>query len=141
MSFDKKAWTKANRERINAQSRAWYHRNKASVRAKHAERNRERSREWAAANREYAAAKSRRWRKENPEHRNYLNARTRARKRAATCACCAPISFRFIYLQALGLKMDVDHVQPLAKGGKHCLRNLQLLDPIKNRRKGARWPL
>jgi 5-methylcytosine-specific restriction endonuclease McrA len=35
--------------------------------------------------------------------------------------------------------MHVDHVQPLAKGGKHCLRNLQLLDPIENRRKGARW--
>jgi 5-methylcytosine-specific restriction endonuclease McrA len=137
--FDKKAWTKANRERVNAQARAWYHRNAAAVKAKYGAKCRKRAAVWARANRERAAGKSRAWRKANPEYRNYLNARTRARKRAGACSCCAPISFKFIYLQARSLKMHVDHVHPLAKGGKHCLRNLQLLEPIENIRKGARW--
>jgi 5-methylcytosine-specific restriction endonuclease McrA len=35
--------------------------------------------------------------------------------------------------------MHVDHVRPLAKGGKHCLHNLQLLTPLENMRKGAKW--
>jgi 5-methylcytosine-specific restriction endonuclease McrA len=99
--FDKKTWTKANRARINAQSLAWYYRNKAAVLA---------------------------------NVRRY-----QARKTGATCGCCAPISFKFIYLQARCLKMEVDHVQPLSKGGKHCLWNLQLLDRHENRVKHARW--
>jgi hypothetical protein len=96
-----KAWTTANRERVNAQSRAWYHRNKAQ-----------------------ALASVRRY---------------QAQKAAALCECCAPISFKFIYLQARSLKMEVDHVQPLSKDGKHCLRNLQLLERHDNRVKHARW--
>jgi hypothetical protein len=135
----RKRWTKANRARVNEQSRAWYHRNAATVKAKHGEKNRERSRAYGRANRELMAEKSRAWRKANPEHHNHLTARARARKRAGACDCCAPISFKFIYLQARSLKMHVDHVRPLAKGGKHCLRNLQLLEPVENIRKGARW--
>lgn len=37
------------------------------------------------------------------------------------------------------LKMHVDHVKPLAAGGLHCLRNMQLLEPAENCSKGARW--
>ena len=91
--------------------------------------------EWFAR----AAANSRKWYSQNQAtHVSRVRIRE-LRKAGALCACCAPISFKFIYLQARSLKMHVDHVQPLAKGGKHCLRNLQLLDPIENRRKGARW--
>ena len=92
---------------------------------------------------EKAAALVTAWKKAHPERARDIALRgvnrRRARKQAALCECCAPVSFRFIYLQARGLKMEVDHVQPLAKGGKHCLRNLQLLDLTENRRKGARW--
>lgn len=98
---NKKAWTVANRERVNAQSRAWYHRNK-----------------------EQALAGVR---------------RQQAKKKAAMCGCCAPWSFKFMYQQAKSLRMEVDHVQPLSKDGKHCLRNLQLLDQHDNRVKHARW--
>ena len=41
---------------------------------------------------------------------------------------------------ARSLKMEVDHVRPLAKDGIHCLRNLQLLEPSENRRKSANYP-
>mgnify|MGYP003654856335 FL=1 len=33
---------------------------------------------------------------------------------------------------------EVDHIVPIAKGGKHCLSNLQYLTPEENRRKASR---
>jgi 5-methylcytosine-specific restriction endonuclease McrA len=96
-----RAWTRANRARVNAQALAWYYRNKAAVMA---------------------------------------NVRRRqARQKAALCTCCAPAAFKFIYLRARRLKMEVDHVRPLSKGGKHCLHNLQFLTQHDNRVKHARW--
>jgi 5-methylcytosine-specific restriction endonuclease McrA len=89
--------------------------------------------------REAAKATKRRWGKANRVKRLLEVRRRQAIKQGATCNCCAPISFRFIYLQARSLKMHVDHVRPLAKGGKHCLRNLQLLEPVDNLRKGASY--
>jgi len=79
------------------------------------------------------------WAARNPAFHGARVRRYQARRKDALCACCAPISFKFIYLQARGLKMEVDHVHPLSKGGKHCLRNLQLLDRSANRAKGAIW--
>jgi 5-methylcytosine-specific restriction endonuclease McrA len=137
--FDKKTWTKANRARVNEQALAWYYRNRETVLArKDREKERVRASAWAAANRERARAKTKAWRKANPEHHNALVARTRGRVRAAACSCCVPWTFKFIYAQARALRMHVDHIKPLAKGGLHCLRNLQLLEPIDNQRKGAR---
>lgn len=139
----KAAWTAANRERVNEQAKAWYHRNRERVLAKDPAPNRARSLAWAEAHRADTREKARAWRRENKAHHNYLNARTRARRRAATCDCCktkdAKVNFVLTYALARRLKMDVDHVRPLAKGGKHCLHNLQLLTPTDNRRKGAKW--
>src|SRR5690242_7881117 len=33
---------------------------------------------------------------------------------------------------------EVDHIIPIAKGGKHCLSNLQYLTPQENRKKASR---
>ena len=115
-------WRAKNRESIRAYHKAWRARNTPISVAEYGRQ----------------LARSRKW-KQQPGYYVQYSAKIRALKRAASCGCCAPISFKFIYLQAQGLKMEVDHVQPLSKGGKHCLRNLQLLDPIENRRKGARW--
>lgn len=40
--------------------------------------------------------------------------------------------------EPLELKMHVDHVMPLSKGGQHVFENLQILDALENMRKGAR---
>lgn len=39
-----------------------------------------------------------------------------------------------------GLTYEVDHIVPLARGGKHHPDNLQLLTAAENRRKGASMP-
>jgi HNH endonuclease len=158
--FDKKAWTKANWARIIEQKRAWRARNKAQIKAAgaayyaanpekvHAANNKWRaanpervkatSARWHAANQEQKRSKNRTWRITHAAQETATIARRRARKLAQTCSCCVPWTFKFIYAQARALKMHVDHIQPLAKGGLHCLRNLQLLEPVDNMRKGAR---
>lgn len=42
--------------------------------------------------------------------------------------------------EPLQLKMHVDHVRPLAKGGRHVFENLQILDALENMRKGMSCP-
>ncbi len=83
------------------------------------------------------------WNAKNPA-KLLVNVRKRqAMQRGAVCDCCqtedAKANFVLTYALARRLKMHVDHVRPLAKGGKHCLLNLQLLTPTDNRRKGAKW--
>ena len=141
-----KAWRLANPDRYRAYNRKrvvsgenartcreWRAANLEKARAL------DRARYQSLARKEAAKATRRRWGKANRLKRLLERRHRIAVQKGATCDCCAPISFKFIYLQARSLKMHVDHVHPLAKGGKHCLRNLQLLEPIENIRKGARW--
>ena len=135
MTFDAKAymrkWRAENHAHIRAYDRAWRKANPDKIRPS--------QKRWTAANRERVNAQSRAWYARNKAQALAATRRMQARKRGAKCDCCAPISFKFIYLQARSLKMEVDHVQPLSKGGKHCLRNLQLLERHDNRVKHAKW--
>lgn len=158
----KAAWTKANRARVNAQATAWYHRNRARVLAKDPHMNRIKSRIWAAANRErsrerariWAEAnpgKAKAWRKANPDklrashvkHGPTNRAARRAREKGANCNCCqtpdGKANMALVYAIGRKLGLHVDHVKPLARGGLHCLHNLQYLTPLDNMRKGAKW--
>jgi hypothetical protein len=90
-----------------------------------------------------AAANSRKW---YAAHKAVQQSRVRvrqARKRSQPCDCCqtedAKVNLDVTYDIARRLRMEVDHVRPLAKGGKHCLHNLQLLTQTENRRKSAKW--
>lgn len=91
-------------------------------------RIRELQRQWTSRNLHKAAAKTRK-RKADSKNR--------------PCDCCqtedAKVNFILTYALARRLRMHVDHVRPLSKGGKHCLHNLQLLIPVDNLRKGAKW--
>ena len=51
-------------------------------------------------------------------------------KQEGKCACC---------LQRLFDKFEVDHIQPLSKGGSNFPENLQLLTPLCNRQKGDKF--
>lgn len=106
------------------------------------------TRRYRLAHPELTAQKMREWRKKNkPKLRGYwakwnpvCNAKRRALKKAALCNCCSADAFLELYERARRLGMHVDHVHPLSKGGIHCLRNLQLLTPLENQRKGAKLP-
>jgi 5-methylcytosine-specific restriction endonuclease McrA len=133
--FDKKAYLKKyakdNKARINERSRARYAADSKKVLAA--------KKKWRLANSDRKKAINRAWRLANPARDTATLARRRARKLAQTCGCCAPWSLKFIYAQGRALGMHVDHVKPLAKGGLHCLKNMQLLAPSDNQRKGARY--
>jgi len=88
------------------------------------------------------AAQMRRYRKDNPDRmrrlereRNQRNAaerraqkaKRRARRRAALCSCCTAQQFTNFYGIAALVGNQVDHVVPLADGGAHCIKNLQML--------------
>jgi hypothetical protein len=149
--FDRKkymaAWHAANRDKERTRQRKWYLANREAVLARtgayqkaNPERTRAYARKHIAKDPAKHAAKTKVWRDTNPSASLAQVALRRARMKAAACNCCAPVSFRLIYEQARSLRMHVDHVRPLAKGGKHCLRNLQLLEPHSNRVKNAKWP-
>lgn len=115
------------------------------------EKKNARDRRYSAANTATIVERVRNWREANPDKAQAERdrnsgpqcARRRARKRAALCECCqneeAKADIRLVYGLARKLKMHVDHVRPLAKGGLHCLNNLQLLTPKENLRKHAKW--
>jgi 5-methylcytosine-specific restriction endonuclease McrA len=112
---------------------------------------------WYAANRTYAAKRNgswnrknldrmrkanRKWRATHPEQAAVLatahGARRRARKLAQTCVCCTPAQLREVYETARILGEHVDHIWPLAEGGKHCRHNLQVIPAEENLRKHAK---
>lgn len=96
-------------------------------------------------------ARTRRWRSRNPEEWRVIVARRAARKRAASedhpitaddlrallekqkgrCALC---------FRKLGAKYHIDHIEPLAHGGRHAIGNLQITHPRCNHRKHAKDP-
>jgi hypothetical protein len=76
--------------------------------------------------RRYAANPNRRKKKNLARYAAHENMR-RARKLQQTCTCCTPEQFKELYAVAHALGCHVDHKEPLALGGLHCLRNLQLL--------------
>lgn len=103
--------------------------------------------------REAIIARSTKWNKEHKERRRKIVAkyyrqnpeksvekegRRRARRRQQLCLCCTPAVLTPIYKIARLVGMEVDHIIPIARGGLHCERNLQLLPSHLNRSKGAR---
>ena len=142
----KKAWRKANTEKAKASRTAYYAKNKDTVLASKAA--------WRARNPEYAKIKVAEWKAANPERhaankRNYKRNR-RAKKKSAggihtsndikqllssqkgKCICCK---------SSIANNYHVDHIIPLALGGRNDKLNLQILCPTCNIRKGAKHPI
>jgi ferric-dicitrate binding protein FerR (iron transport regulator) len=100
-----------------------------------------------------ALARQQRWRDSNKEHVRALrraskkrcrvketanqNAR-RARQKSAVCSCCSREAFNRVYGIAMLVGHEVDHIQPLARGGLHCVKNLQIISREQHKEKTAR---
>lgn len=133
----------ANRDRILARKYSVYHADP--------ERARRISRAWRTANRGKTRAASRRWQERHPEQnrvarRNTYNNRkgvvgrhTAAdiqeiwRLQRGRCAYCPSKLDR--------VRMQVDHIVPIKRGGSNWRRNLQLLCAPCNQTKNARDPI
>lgn len=130
--------------------------------------NRARVRAWRVANPAKTAAASRRFRTNNPDaaraaQKKYrakvadkikadnsnwwrsnpikvaaYNSQHRARKYDQRCKCCTPADFEAVYARAVPFVHEVDHIVPLALGGLHCAKNLQVLTVEDHRLKTAR---
>ena len=131
------AWIKANPERKRAAHAAWAKANPEKIRAYNVA--------WSKANREKKRAIFVAWSKANPEKTRLRSAKRRAAKLKALSPDANKAFVAGFYAIAsrvskcLGISHDVDHIVPLALGGSHCHRNLQVIPASWNYRKHARY--
>jgi len=133
-----RAWNAAHKERVLERSQIRWRTQRAKCQAEqlawrrgNPEKVRRLSRDWLLANKEKVIAKNalRRARilqavgELTVEDRNRIAEIYRARARLS---------------KDTGVVYHVDHVMPLARGGKHHPNNLQLLPAVENLKKGAR---
>lgn len=126
-----KEYTKQNRESISDRTRKWREANSESVK--------EKSRQWREVNAESQKEKARQWKRNNKERHRAIQhtarRRYRARKRGAggshttaewealvkyyegRCLCCGRDD----------VKLTIDHIVPVSKGGSNNIDNIQPL--------------
>jgi 5-methylcytosine-specific restriction endonuclease McrA len=110
-------------------SRAKANASQRKVRARNPKKHIDEVRVWQLANPEKRKVVMRRWKKVNPAKVKADRASRRARVRKQKCQCCKFQAFVDLYATATLFDYEVDHIIPLALGGAHCLKNLQLLTP------------
>jgi len=151
------AWQKNNPEKVKAIKAKWYksHAERArAVAAAYRNNNPEKalaaSKNWRKSHPKEVRARENAYRKAHPEKVAAKDANRRARKHNAggchtgeevkqllarqkcLCAVCK---------KSIESGYHVDHVVPLARGGSNYIRNIQLLCPTCNLRKGHKDPL
>lgn len=102
---------------------------------------------WQKANPEKRKVHRKNWRETNPEkQRAYATAKCARRRKQINKIKLTAGEKLFVNeyyklaaeLTASGIRHEVDHIIPIAKGGLHAPWNLQVLSAEDNRRKGAR---
>jgi hypothetical protein len=112
----------ANKKKVNAAQTAY--------RAKYSH-----SRQWEKDNPDRVLAIKQDWRKKHPGAVRAINASRRVMARKQRCTCCTNADIKRIYETAALTGYDVDHIRPLALGGPHCARNLQILSIDEHKKK------
>lgn len=136
--FTTKAWRQANRERVREQGRLLEEANKEKRAAMH--------REWYRANRERFASKARAWQVANRDIRVILSHNRRAKEngnggrytRSEWNALLNATGNRCLACGVSGVKLTVDHVVPISRGGSNSIDNLQPLCKACNSSKGTK---
>jgi 5-methylcytosine-specific restriction endonuclease McrA len=137
----RKQWVAANGERVRAYKRLWEAKNHDRVRAK--------QRAWYAANRGRVSLWTRARAIKNPDHARAKRVNAKAKRRSRgeirkiTAAEMRALIIRdeFCYLcrrRNTKTTYSVDHVTPLAKGGRHEFYNLKLVHLTCNLKKRDR---
>lgn len=91
----------------------------------------------AARERERSKSRKRAWLNLNPHRHCEQAARRRARKRNQVCTCCSREEIAELYRAAQLTGGEVDHRIPLALGGMHCSKNMQVLTEAAHKAKTA----
>ena len=144
-----KKWVAENSEKVKAIKRKWKEAHPdqdKSYYAKNSEVIKARTKAWYENNKERSAAYKVHYNTQNPESRVNGKAKRRTRMggdrlpygtipkllkvQNGLCACCnTPLD-----------KYHVDHIMPLALGGRNVPENVQLLSPKCNQMKSAKHP-
>jgi len=109
------------------------------------ERIREKNRRWRLANREKVLEYRKREYQKNKAANYARRAKRRSLKLKATLPSSCPKAIQLFYDEAqeisniLGIKMHVDHIRPLSKGGAHHQDNLQVITWCENLSKSSNW--
>ena len=137
------AWQKANPEKALIANAAWQKANPEKVRAA--------AKRWYYANKEKVLADNAAWYKAHPEASRRLAHSKRARKKANGGKLSPGIESRLLVFQKnrcaicrVSLKKTghhLDHIVPLARGGKNEDRNTQVTCPTCNMKKHTKDPI
>lgn len=150
-------WKQNNKERANANRRAWASRNRATDSASarmwaknNPERLKETHRRYYAKNLVYIRTQSLKWAKDHPERANANAKKHRMAKRNAVPAWANQQYISDMYMLAklvsefTGEKYHVDHIVPVQSKivcGLHVQDNLQVIPGAENiRKKNHHWP-
>ena len=124
------AYRRNNYKKVRARQREWRASNIKAVSAQHAS--------YYADNSEHERARNSGWKKKNPGKVNAINAKRRALLKQQTPSWYCHWMVVEIYEIAAEMGYEVDHIQPLSKGGLHSHENLQLLTREENG-PGGKW--
>ena len=98
---------------------------------------------WNNNNKEIVCGWSKRWKAANRDKANYYNSVRRSKMKVLPEE---EEKIKMLYTISswisnnVGVKMNVDHIVPLARGGKHMLDNLQVITQEENLKKGCKMP-
>jgi 5-methylcytosine-specific restriction endonuclease McrA len=121
-------WTKNNPEKALENSRKQYHKDIDKSRKNRAAR----VRKWYAANPEKGRASASRWKKNNRDTATAYENSRRAKKAGAGMYVVSPKDLRRLMSSSCvncgaREKISIDHIIPIARGGRHSVGNLQTL--------------
>lgn len=157
-------WQNNNKEKCKQYAATFATKHPDKIKEWSAARDKEKRRQYSALHKQNLNARSAAWRKANPERtkaaiaewaKNHREARRasgrnrRARTRAVDGVISKGLSQKLFELQKgrcaccgepLGKEYHLDHVMPLALGGRNSDDNAQLLRKTCNLQKGARHP-
>jgi 5-methylcytosine-specific restriction endonuclease McrA len=131
-------WQKDNPERTRAIKRKWLEANPEKARIS--------VREYRDRNILYSLVRVKQWQKNNPEKMAIIKHARRANvlKNGGTYTVsewldlCGKYNYKCLRCEKTGIKLTVDHVIPLSKGGKNSIDNIQPLCKPCNSSKGAK---
>lgn len=148
------SYYRENAERIKQKSQEWHSNNR--------ERSRAIKKKWSDANPEKQASAIRAWQEKNAErfaatkkdwreaNREVLRVHTINRRRKLAEGLLSPNIIDILLArqngicagcgEPLGIDYHIDHVHPIAKGGRNTDENVQLLHGRCNLVKAAKWP-
>ena len=145
-----KAWREANPEKAKANNKAWRESNPEKARAAskawkqaNPEKAKANDKAWREANPEKAKANNKAWCESNPEKVAANGKRRRARKLNAGVFAITAKELKTLlaqpcYLCHIAPSTDIEHIQPLSRGGRHSIGNILGACGLCNSKKGTK---